>query len=101
MLQIQLATLQLRNIQNIINEHTQCLGGIGNKINILALLFSKRCLTQNIIESDNGIQRRAYFMTHVGQERIFSLGLLRSNLALQQILLQHPSLGNIFSRSID
>ena len=63
--------LDLRQVQNVIDQLKQQLVVIFDDRNILPSLFIAFRIGQHARKSDNGIQRRTDFMAHVGQKRRF------------------------------
>ena len=81
--------LDARQFQHIAHQLQQQFGiGVDNVHKLLPLFVGElRLVSQHVREADNGIERSAYFVTHVIEERLFQFGLLRKLAGFYQLLL--------------
>ena len=81
--------LDARQFQHIAHQFQQQFGiGVDNVHKLLPLFVGElRLVSQHVREADNGIERSAYFVTHVIEERLFQFGLLRKLAGFYQLLL--------------
>jgi len=74
---IEFARLNLREIQNVVDDGQERGAGVVHLTDIIALLRRELGFEGEMREPDDGIHRRADFMTHVGEEHGLHLsGLL-------------------------
>ena len=77
MLQLQLARLDLREIQDVVDDGQQGVGAAAGGLDILALFVGQFGVQQQGGHADHAVHRGADFMAHVGQElRLGQRGLL-------------------------
>ena len=70
-LQIQLASLNLGEIKNVVNDREQVLGGGFHQIEIFALFAGELGFQSKVHHADHPIHGGANFMAHVGQKFAF------------------------------
>jgi hypothetical protein len=68
LLQHHFAGLQLGQVQNIVDDDQQIVGGSGNGLPVAALGRSQGGFSQQLAHSQNGVHGRADFVAHIGQE---------------------------------
>lgn len=68
LLQLHLASLYFRDIENIVNNGQQVIGGTINLYQPVALLWGRMIFLHQMGQADNRIHRGTYFMAHVGQK---------------------------------
>ena len=73
-MQFQLAHLDLRQVENVVQQVHHRAARIGDQLHVALLFFGKVRLQQHVGEADHAVHRGADFMAHVGQE----IGLCRS-----------------------
>ena len=67
-IEFQLAGFDLREIENVVNHREQGVGGLLDKLEIVALLDGKIGLEHKVGHADDRVHRRADLVAHVGQE---------------------------------
>ncbi len=88
--QIQLAGLDLREIQNVVDQCQQRLPRFPHHVQVLTLGIGQFGVEHEISHADHGIHGGTDFMAHVGQEVAFGpVGDFRRLLGLLQIAEQH------------
>ena len=79
LLEIHFARFDFRKIENVVNDPQQVLGRAVDLVDIVFLLRREIGLQGQVRHTDNGIHRRADFVTHIGQKIGFGLGRLQRN----------------------
>ena len=93
-LQVQLAGLDLREVQDVVDHRQQCLAGITHGGEELALLGRQLALQHQFGHADHGVERRADLVAHIRQERALRpAGGLGSVLGPQQLGIGAGQLG--------
>ncbi len=69
----QLARLDLREVEHIVDERQQRFGGIADRRDVLALFAIELRFERQSREADDRVHRRADFVAHVGEEFAFRL----------------------------
>ena len=65
---MKLSRLDLREIEDVIEDAKQVLTGALNLLQIIALLFCQHCIHHKVRHPDDGIHGSSYFMAHIGEE---------------------------------
>ena len=99
MLHGQLASFNLGEIKNIVDDAQQILGRNLNLADVVSLLIGEAGLLNQVTQANNGIHWRANFMAHIGQEVALRLvGLIGQLFGLMQRLLALLAIGNVTPR---
>ena len=78
-LDVHAARLDLREVEDVVDDREECVAGIADRVDVVALLAVERRVEQQPRESDDRVHRRADLMAHGGEERALRLvGLFRS-----------------------
>ena len=73
-LDVELVGLDLREIEDVVDDAEQRRAGVVDLAHVVALLGIERRLEGEVRETDDGVHRRADLVAHVGQERALGLG---------------------------
>ena len=97
---LEIAGLDLRNIEHAVDDREQVMPGPVDEAGIFVAAFGierqHRLLHQHLGEADDGVERRAQFVAHSGQEPAFGgVGALRLGVRVQKRLLVAFALGDI------
>ncbi len=65
--------LNLREIQNVVQDRQQRLGAVADGFRIVALLIIQASVQHEVSHADNPVHGGAYLMAHVGEKLTFSL----------------------------
>ena len=68
---VDLASLDLGQIENVVDEREQMLGGAQNSVKRLEVVFAlqiDRIFAQHFGHADNCVERRTQLVRHIGQE---------------------------------
>ena len=60
--------VDLRQIENVIEQIEQVVGGVGNLVQLVALAGVDVAATEHVGHADNGVHRGTQFVAHIGQE---------------------------------
>ena len=74
-LQLDLARLDLREVEDVVDDRQECITGRPDDLGVVALLLVQGCVQQQPAHPDDRVHRRADLMAHGGQEG--ALGLVR------------------------
>ncbi len=78
--QLQSIGLDLRQIEDVVDDRKQVAAGVVDLVEALDLFRRRAASAQQVVEADDGVDRRADFVAHVGQEAALGetrrLGLL-------------------------
>ena len=94
LLELQLAGFDLGQIENVVDDRQQMLGGGGDLVQLVGLFGRRSGAAHEVGETDDGVHRRADFVAHVGQER--ALGQIGDLGALFCFLQLRGALGHQF-----
>src|SRR6516225_1498630 len=75
LVEFELPCLDLREIEQVIDQREQGIRGVLNRAQVFALLAGERSAQRKLGHSDNRIHRRANLVAHVGEELV--LGFCR------------------------
>src|SRR5690606_17799749 len=67
-LQLQLAGFDFGEIQNVVEHSEQKLGSRFDLVDVVALNRRQLGFLQQKVQAQDGVQRRAYFVAHIGEE---------------------------------
>jgi hypothetical protein len=84
LLQVELAGLDLRKVQNVVDNREQCVAAVANRLDKLILLAGERRIEQQPGHADHAVHGRANLVAHIGQE--FRLGAVGGVGGLGQLL---------------
>ncbi len=73
-LDVQLAGLDLREVEDVVDDREQRCAGVVDLADVVALLGVERRLQSQVREADDGVHRRADLVAHVGEEHGLHLG---------------------------
>ncbi|VVN08831.1 hypothetical protein PS659_03748 [Pseudomonas fluorescens] len=68
MVEHQLAGLDFREVENLVDDAQQAVGGFFDGAQVVELAWGQLAFLQQVSETENAVERRADFMTHVGEE---------------------------------
>src|SRR6185369_1853190 len=94
-LELDLARLDLRKVEDVVDDREQALPGTANDLRTVELLARERRVEQERGHADHAVHGRADLMAHIGQELgLRARGLLelliqrdQSGIAIQELLL--------------
>ena len=97
---VEIAGLDLRHVENAVDDRQEMLAGTVDQrgIFVAALAVEQKLvfLHQHIGEADDGIERRAQFVAHGGEEAAFGvIGALRFGMRVELRLLQALAFGDV------
>ena len=69
MFKLQLARVEFRQVENVIEQLDQNLAGVMGTRQLLVLLGIQRAVQAQRQHPEQTIERGAYFMAHIGQKR--------------------------------
>ena len=92
----QFAGLDARQVQNVVDDPQQALPGHLDAVEHLALVGAEGLAADHLRQAQDGVERGADLVAHVGQERALGpAGLLRQPLRLDQPFLRRLARGDV------
>ena len=73
-LEVELASLDLREVEDVVQDDEQVVGAVANGLDEVPLLVVQLGAQQQLGHADNAVHRRAELMAHVGEELRFEAG---------------------------